>query len=199
MPHVAIDNRGDAVAVWIRHELGKSHYSPFVQAAYRLTGHAWQAPADLSAVVSSHGANEPQVAISNKGEPIVVWEESNGDGTSEIECATRGRGFLVWRAPVTLSVPGQVSAPQLSVDAEGEAMAVWSQYQPSGGETVESALRASASSGWTAPLGLSEAGQTSDDARVALSAPGQAIAAWLRTSGGPYMVQEAVATVPGSG
>jgi hypothetical protein len=121
---VAIDGQGDAVATWSRTNANRD----VVEAAVgRGATSTWQAPVALSGL----GANveeAPKVAANAQGEAIVVWERS--DGANEIvEAATGQASSGVWKAAVPLSVKGQnAQEQQISLDAEGNAAAVWRRF-----------------------------------------------------------------------
>jgi len=69
---VALDQAGDAVAVWLRFD-GTNNV---VQAAVRPAGGSFSAPVDLSA--PGQGAFGPQVAMDQAGDAVAVWERFNG-------------------------------------------------------------------------------------------------------------------------
>ncbi len=120
-PQVAVDPRGNVVAVWTR--FNGTNY--MVQAAVRqASSGAWQAPVDLS--VAGQSAVGPQVALDPQGNAVVVW--SRFSGTHEIiQSTVRPAASGVWQAPVDISVDGEDAAsPQVALDPQGNAIAVWS-------------------------------------------------------------------------
>ncbi|MGI8622567.1 MAG: PKD domain-containing protein [Solirubrobacteraceae bacterium] len=66
-PRVAVNERGDAVAVWVR-----SEFTDFVVAANRPAGGAWGQTQDLSTNIIFNSA--PQVAIDSEGDAVASWQ-----------------------------------------------------------------------------------------------------------------------------
>jgi hypothetical protein len=121
-PQVALDQQGNAVAVWSR----SNGANGIIQAAVRTLGGAWQTPVDLS--VGGQSAAEPQVAFDPEGDAVAIWTRSTEKGVSlyAIQSAVRPASSGAWQAPVDLSVAGQNAfSPHVSLDAQGNAAAVW--------------------------------------------------------------------------
>src|SRR4051794_29687815 len=77
-------------------------------------------------------SGEPQVALSRKGDAVVVWSHATG-GATMVEAVThRARGG--WSAPSRLSAAGGPSfSPQVAISADGDAVAVWVRSTDVGG------------------------------------------------------------------
>jgi IPT/TIG domain len=184
-PGVAIDSQGDAVAVWATANL------EVLEAGLRPAGGSWQAPA----VVSDAGgfANTPDVAIGARGEAIAVWENDKGNH-DVIEAATLPVGGS-WQAPFVLGAGGGFARlPQVAVDSQGDAVAVW---EDGTGVVVEAASRP-AGGYWQPPIVLSRTGVAAYEPQVALGAQGDAVAVWESTGdkGASWSVESASANRP---
>ncbi|MFT3866295.1 MAG: PKD domain-containing protein [Solirubrobacterales bacterium] len=181
-PQVAVDQTGEAVAVWYRYD-GTNWIA---QAASRTAGGDWGAPVDLSA--TGEDALESQVAIDQAGEAVAVWERF--DGSNEIiEAATRTAAG-VWLAPLNLSAGGEnAHAPQVAVDPGGDAVAVW--HRSDGSTYVVQATTRAAGGGWQPPVDLSAPGVDAKDAQVAVDQAGDAVAVWEGYEGGHWIAQAA--------
>jgi PKD domain len=68
-PQLAMDSRGDAVAVW---EVNSGERWS-VQGAAMPAGEGWQSPVSVSEAVT-HGELFPQVAIDSQGDAVAAWE-----------------------------------------------------------------------------------------------------------------------------
>jgi hypothetical protein len=156
-------------------------------------GEPWGKAATLSE--AGEEASEPQVAVDAAGDATVVWRRSNGsnDVVQAVLKPVGGR----WGAPVTLSEAGQdAHTPEVSVDAAGDAIAVWA--RSNGSNNVVQAALEPVGEPWGKPTTLSEAGQEASKPQVAVDAAGDATAVWTRYiglgSGGMsnYVVQAAV-------
>jgi hypothetical protein len=178
-PQVAVDPAGDAKAVWDLYD-GANY---IVEAASRPAGgDSWQAPVDLSA--TGQNALEPQVAVDPGGDAVAVWERY--DGADYIVQASTSPAGGSWQAPVDLSATGQNALePQVAVDPDGDAVAVWEDETDS---NAEAASRPSGGS-WQAPAAIS-AGHDARAPRVAVDPAGDALAVWEGYDSG-HIVQSA--------
>lgn len=135
-PAVAIDRRGAAVAVWE----GQRGRWRVIEASTLDVGHgAWSAPAVLAR--SAQYLVDPQVAISPRGEAVVVWERYvsgsplTGEGVRyRIGAAVRpARGRWLKAAdlgseeqpPPQGSANVEAPGPHVAVDGAGDAVVVW--------------------------------------------------------------------------
>jgi hypothetical protein len=188
-PQVAVDAHGDAVAVWQRYDGSNL----IVQGAALPAGGSWQAPVNLSE--AGHFAEAPQVALDPQGDAVAVWQRSNGSNRI-VQGAFRPAGGS-WGVPVNLSEAGQsAEAPQVVIDALGDAVAVWERYDGSH-EIVQGAIMPAAGS-WQTPVNLSEAGRSAETPQVSFDPQGDAVAVWPRYNGSNLIVQGAVRPAGGS-
>jgi len=127
-PQVALDGKGDVVAVW--------GYSTGLQVAMRRSGSdVWQPPVGLSGV--GGWANEPQIAVDGRGDAIAVWTEYKGSD-DVLEAAVMPGASGVWGPVEQLSSDGSnASYPQVRMDADGEATVVWCDYDHTTGPSVD--------------------------------------------------------------
>lgn len=183
---VAFDAEGNAFAVWT----GSNGTNSVVQAAVRPAGSGiWQAPTDLSTI--GEDASGAQVVVDARGNALAVWRRSDG-ANHLVQAAARPAASGVWLAPVDLSASGlNAESPQLAVDAQGNALAVWDHVE---GATyaVQAAARPAASGVWQAAVDLSRAGQAVTSPHVAFDVRGTALAVWERYTGSHLVVAGAV-------
>ena len=186
---VAVDGQGNAIAVWSRFD-GTNF---IVQAAARAAGGSFGAPQDLSA--AGQGAFNPQVAFDGQGNAIAVWHRFDGTNTI-VQAAARAAGGS-FGAPQDLSAAGQkASFPEVSVDGQGNAIAVWRRFDGTN-FIVQAAARAAGGS-FGAPQDLSAAGQKAGFPEVAVDGQGNAIVVWQRFDGTNFIVQAAARAAGGS-
>jgi hypothetical protein len=120
-PQIAIDPSGNAVAVWAGS--GPNGEGNVIEAASRTPSRSWSAQTTkLSA--PSPAADQPEVAIDAAGDAVAIWRRF--ENTKTIETASRRLGGD-WSAPTKLSVPepSNPEFPQVSLDAAGDALAIW--------------------------------------------------------------------------
>ncbi|HEY0279594.1 MAG TPA: hypothetical protein VGC32_15120 [Solirubrobacterales bacterium] len=183
-PRVAVDRRGDAVAVWQRRS-GKSHKF-VIEAATRLAAGAWSVPTRLSG--DARSAFVPRVAVDARGDAVVVWERNGGKkiGRRVIEAATRPSGGSWTHPPTLLSAATEdASNPQVAVDPRGDAVAVWERTRGKTERSIVEAATHPAGGDWSDSL-TRLSGDTARETellpQVAVDACGDAVAVWGRTS-----------------
>ena len=187
---VAVDGQGNAIAVWSRFD-GTNF---IVQAAARAAGGSFGAPQDLSA--AGQGAFNPQVAVDGQGNAIAVWHRFDVGTNTIVQAAARAAGGS-FGAPQDLSAAGQnASFPEVAVDGQGNAIAVWRRFDGTN-FIVQAAARAAGGS-FGAPQDLSAAGQKAGFPEVAVDGQGNAIAVWQRFDGTNFIVQAAARAAGGS-
>jgi hypothetical protein len=188
-PAVAVDPQGNTTAIWSRFD-GTNN---IVQAASRPAGGSWGAVKDLSA--PGQNARRQHVAVDAQGNVTAVW--GRFDGTNNIiQAASRPAGGG-WSAAQDLSAAGQnAQQPDVTVNAAGDAVAVWSRFD--GTNNIIQAASRPAGGSWGAAQDLSATGQNAFDPRIAVDRLGNAIAAWARSDGTNSIVQAAVRPAGGS-
>jgi hypothetical protein len=181
-PQLAQNAAGDILVIYTRFDGSRNR----IQAKFRPAGGAYGAAQTLSA--SGRDASEPQVAFDPSGNAIAVWTRFDG-AVTRIESAFRPAGGS-FGAATPISAAGQnASAPRLSIDASGRAVAVW---ERSDGTSlrIEAAVRPPGGA-FNAAEVLSEAGE---DAFKPVVAAGPAVDAntavlWTRPDGTKLRVQ----------
>jgi len=184
-PRIAVDQNGNAMAVWSLNDSTWSHTS--VWASRYVVGTGWSSATNLSGdvVQTAYGAD---VALDSIGNAIVVWYQASGTSNSVAgmyaDRYTVGTG---WGTPVHIgtseggwSAPG----PRIAVDPNGNAIAVW--Y--ASGKPGISANRYVAGTGWGTAEAIIDSGSTSysEDVQIACDKNGNAIAVWNHYGGKLY-------------
>jgi hypothetical protein len=174
---LAVNSSGDAVAVW----RWSSGTNEITQAAFRQGANgSWQTPVDVSA--AGGNAFNATAAIDSAGDAVALWQRYNGT-RYVIQAAVRPNSTGVWQTPVTINeATSETSAPQLAMNAGGEAVAVWDQLI-GGHQLVQAATLQAPGGSWQTPVNLSEAGWNSFVPEVAISSGGEAAVVWRRTNG----------------
>ena len=193
-PRVAVDPQGDVTAVWTSTNSKSAH--TFVWAAVRPAGGPWQTPVDLSD--SGQSAADPQVAVDPHGNTTAVWDLFAGT-SNVVQAATRPVGGS-WQTQVDLSAgftSNYPAQPEVAVDAQGDATAVWDLYD--GSSYITQAAARPAGGSWQAPVVLSSTGSHLQSfPEVAVDPNGDATAVWSLDDGGTFTVQATVRSVGGS-
>ncbi|HEY5332546.1 MAG TPA: hypothetical protein VIJ21_03300, partial [Solirubrobacterales bacterium] len=181
-PEVALDDVGEATAIWH----GPDPRHSIVQVATLKPGQSWSAGRELSA--RGRNAVAPQIAVDPAGAAVAVWRRRDGR-RSIVEAAVRTAAGA-WSRPAALSATGENAvAPQVAIDATGEAVAIWKRFDGAH-SIVQSASRA-AGAAWSRPVNLSAPGRNAEEPDVAIDAAGEAVAVWERFDGRFDRIQSA--------
>ena len=81
-PDLAMDPRGDAVAIWDR----SNGRDDVIQSALRPAGGRWEAPARLSAL--GEDAVQPHLAIDPDGRTLAIWDRALGNVNDVVQAAS---------------------------------------------------------------------------------------------------------------
>jgi hypothetical protein len=160
------------------------------------TAHA--TPTFLSAIdLSDAGqdAYEPKVAEDPSGNALMVWTRSDG---TNLRVQTRFRAANGTLGPtVTISTAGRDAyEPQLAVDASGNAIVVWTQFDGANGRT-HAAFRPAGGS-FAADQTISPGGRDAVAPHVSIDSAGKAIAVWYAFDGTTDRIQAAVRPANGT-
>lgn len=147
-PAIAVDQAGDVIAAWV--------ISNAVQTSTKLFGANWQTKVSITTT----GAALPSISIGGSGanaRAVVVWHESDA-GINVVKSATKLISGT-WSAIVALSnVNMNAAYAQVAVDPNGNANAIWYQYNVLGTSYTNVVLQTSSrlSNGtWDSPINLS--------------------------------------------
>ena len=185
---IASDGNGNAVAVW--NQGGK------IQANHFVPGSGW----GTAALIEWTGgdANSPQVAFDANGNALAVWQQNTGFGTLTRIWSNRytvGSGWGGFPALIQTDPNGggvaNALAPQIAMDASGDALAVWVQTDASSPMPNIWINRYTAGSGWgtTANLGQvrinipGAAGSPAGWPQIAIDSNGNALVVWYQSDG----------------
>ncbi len=173
---VALNADGDAITLVSSNGLGS---------AFKPAGRPWLAPETIlpeldTSVVPFQTLDVlypyAYEALNAQGDAVAAWDVALGRrATSDVvQVALRPAGGT-WGTPTTLSPEGQqAGAPQLAIDARGDAIVVWVQSESAGQDTEQSAFRPAGGS-WASPSTVPTETQDLGDPQVALDARGDAL------------------------
>lgn len=178
---IAIDPAGDAGAVYVV-------TGGLVDYNLRPPGLGWR-PADTIAAGSI-----PQVAIDPAGEAVAVWLHRQSVAVAVVESSAHPLGGQ-WSPPAPLStVGGDADVPDVAIDANGGATAVWSQIA-NPNATVESASRA-AGGAWSPARPLSPP-ENLLLPQIESNSSGEAVALWSQLTASGLVPEAATRSASG--
>ena len=179
-PAVAIDAQGNAFVVWLRSE-GSSNS---VWARRFTPQGGWGSPVLLETGLGDAG--NPQVAVDGSGNAIVVfWQQEGGRVNIVANRYVNGAGWGTATA-IEADSTGDIGAPQIAMDAAGNAVVVWGWAAANPPYTFNVwANRYTAGSGWgsAGPIDSANTSNPNTNPHVALDGAGNAIAVWHRPDG----------------
>jgi hypothetical protein len=119
-PQIAIDADGNAIAVWQQND--GSHTNIYTN---HFDGTDW-GTAKLIETNDAGDASTPQIAFDADGNAIAVWKQFGGSHTN---IYTNRYDGTDWGTAELIETDdtGDASTPQIAIDADGNAIAVWQQ------------------------------------------------------------------------
>jgi hypothetical protein len=198
-PQVAMSSNGDAVIVWQQYDDVEGNWQIF--RSERRNG-VWDHPSTISDNISPdfHDATDPQVAMDDNGNAIIVWSQlieiPNGEYPSQIFMVEYRDG--TWDpnpaldehiSYVKYDPPDEVTeakSPQVAMSSTGEAVIVWQQYDTS--DNWQIFMSEYRSGEWLHPIdftdNISPDGQDAVSPQVAIGHDGSAVITWLQNYSG---------------
>ncbi len=185
-PQVVVDPGGNATAVWY-----ETRFIPtFVRdiwASRFVPGSGWE-PALL--IETNEGqAQEPQIDVSDSGEVTAVWLQLNVTLNKLDVWANRYVPGSGWGTAALIEMhDGNAGWPDIAVEANGNATAVWEQYNFTNASLFSN--RYTVGSGWglAAPIPMSNDSGGGTNAQVATDENGTAFATWKQWDGIVYSI-----------
>ncbi|MGQ7273870.1 Ig-like domain-containing protein [Marinobacter sp. V034] len=174
-PRIAIDAAGNAITVWQQND--GSHYN--IRSSRHVKGSGWSAAENIE--TGNGAAEKPQIAMDINGNALVVWVQS--DGTRSYIWSNRYTASVGWGVAETIEAnnAGSALSPQIAIDADGNALAVW--HQGLGGYSIWS-NRYTVGNGWKATAETIETnGGYASNSQIAIDAEGNGIAVWSQSDG----------------
>jgi len=184
LPPIAIDTNGNAIAVWLQHDGTRFNIWSNRFIAGTGVGTGW-GTAVLIETDNAGSTADPQIAGNANGSAIAVWAQS--DGTRNNIWTNRfiaGSGVGTgWGTAVLIETDnaGSASEPQIAIDANGNAIAVWSQSD--GTRDNIWANRFNVFNGWRTAVLIETGTGGAFGPDVAFNANGSAIAVWTQYDG----------------
>ena len=179
-PKVAIDNDGNAVAIWM-HYLKKGATNANIWASRFATDKGWE---NASPIDNKTGhAYLPNIVMDEKGDATAIWVQSNRkfDAIFANQWMV-GKGWSnakqIENNPVSISTEDPHPRPYMALDNKGNPTVIWYQCDENGGGSIW-INRFLPGTGWTEPTLISNSSIDGPaEPRIAFDADGSAIAVW---------------------
>ncbi len=182
-PQIAFDSQGNALAVWYQYD-----GTVFSIMANRFTvGLGWGVAAPIESGAGE--ANLPQIAMDAQGNALAVWVQ--GDGQSYSIMANRYTQLAGWGTAVAIETSNYAAyEPQIAVDSNGNAWAVWYQYDGVTLNVMANRYTVSAGGGssWATAEMIDSGADAASRAQVAIDTAGNATVVWQQFDGGVFNI-----------
>lgn len=123
-PRVGFCPDGSAIATWIEQSDGDDHV---VVSHFDPTAGRWENERVLGGDAYIAGTS-PELVVDSEGNAIVIWE-GWGNNDYDILAARFDSSSGTWSESAAIETgAGGANSPQMAVDGEGNAIAVWKQY-----------------------------------------------------------------------
>lgn len=181
-PQVAVDDMGNAIAVWPQHDGVRYNIR-----ANRYTPSGGWGTAEHIETDDAGNAENPQVAVDENGNAIAVWHQS--DGTRNNIWANRYTPSGGWGTAELLETDdaGGAWEPQIAVDVAGNAIAVWTQF-----DGIRYNIRAnnySPGAGWGTAFPIeADEENSAQNPQIAVNGGGDALAVWRNHNGISWVI-----------
>ena len=173
-PQIAFDSSGNALAVWYQDDGSRNNIW-----ANRFNGSSW-GTAELIESDNAGSAFSPQIAFDSSGNALAVWRQY--DSTRANIWANRFSGSSWGTAElIETDNAGGAREPQIAFDSNGNALAVWRQYDGTRNNIWSN--RFNGSSWGTAELIESDNAGGAREPQIAFDSSGNALAVWQQYDG----------------
>ena len=183
---IAVDPFGNVTLVWENVEGAGS----IIQSFTKSYGGSWQSPIDLFSLVGSTFAVSPQVAVDVQGNATAVWTSITATDVNT-EASTKPFGGA-WQSVVSelsqQTASLLISNPQICVDVNGNATAVW-QFDDGSHTTIQASSKPFGGAWQASPNTLSPSGYDAINPQVAVDPQGNLTAVWELNNGSNSVIQ----------
>lgn len=179
-PQIGADGAGNAIVAW--EQIAGSVVS--IQANRYLAGEGWGTAQEIESNV--RGGTNPQIAVTPKGDAVVVWRQPMPMDAGYWNRASRYvQQSNIWSQPENIDAGNsdEIGYPQVALDVDGNALTLWLRVVNSKDEVR--ATRYVADSGWNAPVTISSENPvyTTTSLQIAVDSSGAGTAFWVQTPG----------------
>ncbi len=174
---VVVDEQGVATAVWLQFD---GTINSVVANRY-VPDTGWgSSPASLEA--ASGNASGVELAVDSDGNVFAVWQQADGSSVWHIWAARYEAASDSWSAPVQLDTgASDAGAVKVAVDGNGNAIAVWNQFD--GTRNNLWASRFDSGTWSTAELIENEDSNEALEPALAMDSSGNAVVVWILGNG----------------
>lgn len=170
--HIAFDASGNALAVWLQqNDIYYNQYS----------SGSWGTATTIESAIDV--AYTPQLAVFNNGDAVAVWAQDDSVAGYKVIYANYYTAGGTWSGRTPLPNSDEGILPQVAVDQNGNAIAIW--LQGTGPYSIQAAFYDGASSSWdSVSTTLDSNAATTVIPQVTMDKQGNVIAMWRDPTSG---------------
>jgi 6-phosphogluconolactonase (cycloisomerase 2 family) len=177
-PQIAFGPDGTAFAVW--HQSNAARSQVWANRFTPASGGQWTGAVPIEEKAGD--ALFPQLAVDAGGNAIVVWQQATGSHT-DIWANRYVGGWSTAAARAIENNDGNAFAPQVALDASGNARAIWFEFDSDASPArnrVWSSRYTVNNDQWGAAAPVEDTPGSATEPRVALDSTGNAVAVWMQ-------------------
>ena len=182
---VALAADGSAAATFIQPDATARR----VRAARSSSANVWGAPVILDVA----GGDIPKVAVAANGHAAAVWIKKLIPVATQL-WSSRDVGTGWAAASMITTDTSPATGIEVTADAAGNVIAIWSQTGPSGYYAVRAARLDDATGVWSMPTTLSDGTRNASYAKPSVNTKGDAVVVWYEDNKGLYASNFTAAT-----
>lgn len=184
--NIGFDSAGNAVVTYLSTATADIRIKAL---RYSASSSTWSAPQFIAAS-TGFSVQEVQLAVAANGDAVAVWDQSDGTNTNTVSNRfDHLTGSWGTEQVIDTNVAGSTAQPQVAVDANGNAWAIWARVTNSQGTHIWT-NRLTAGGNWGTPQTIDSGTGQSRYPQIAFDTNGKAMAVWTQSiqlsSGGPY-------------
>jgi hypothetical protein len=123
-PRVAINGSGQAEAVWVQMDSASGSYD--IWSSRMEPGSGWARPSQIQ-TGNAGPTYAPDVAMDERGNAVAAWQQSDGRHVN-VRASRFAAGTGWGKASRLERGGGDLGAPHVALDADGNAMVVWPRF-----------------------------------------------------------------------
>jgi len=176
---LAFDGNGNAMVVW---DKPSGVYEPVSvwYNRYDAAAGVWGTPG-LIDNDNVNTASRPEIAVAPNGDALAIWEQRDG-ARNNVMFARYAAATTSWGTPALLEFQdlGDAWSPDIAMDPNGNAIAVWEQDNGTTRDAVARRYIAASGTWDAAPVILENLEDDVSYVRIVLDANGNALALWMQ-------------------
>jgi hypothetical protein len=176
-PSIAIDTAGNPVVALFEDTGVGTAYNHTIYVK-RWNGTSWLQLGSALDINLAKGAYYPSLALDSSGNPIVAWEEYDGNNSNIYVKRWNGSAWVQMGGALDVTLADPANSPSLEVDSSGKPVVTW---QEGFSTQMKVYVKRWTGTTWsqvgTTPLNIT-ATQSAETPSLALDAAGQPVVAW---------------------